>query len=207
MKGLFITFEGTDGSGKTTQMNLLAQRLRQEGRTVLLSREPGGCPISEKIRAILLDRDNAEMDAVTEAYLYAAARAQHVRQVIRPALARGEVVLCDRFLDSSLAYQAYGRGMGEDLVRAINAPAVDGLVPDLTVYLALDAEASVQRSRSRGEQPDRLEMAGVSLQEKVARAYALLAHREPERLVMIDAAQPIAHTQERIWKQVAARIL
>ncbi|MDD4796318.1 MAG: dTMP kinase [Eubacteriales bacterium] len=201
MKGLFITFEGTDGAGKTTQMQRLAQRLQAQCRAVLLSREPGGCPIAEQIRTVLLDPQNMAMSPVTEALLYAAARSQHVYEVIRPALQRGDIVLCDRFLDSSLAYQAYGRGLGEDLVRRINEPALDGLQPDLTFYLALGAASSLRRSEKRSA-PDRLELAGLDLQQKVSLAYGMLAQRESDRIVVVDAAQSIERIHEHIWQAV-----
>ena len=131
---MFITFEGMDGAGKTTQIRLLQERLERAGERVAVTREPGGNALAEKIRALLLDPES-EMDPLTEAYLYAAARAEHVRRVILPALQRGETVLCDRYLDSSLAYQGYGRGLGEETVRRINVQAVAGCLPDRTYLL------------------------------------------------------------------------
>ena len=154
-RGAFLTVEGPDGSGKGTQIERLADALDRWGFEVVHSREPGGTPIGEKIRAILLDRENAAMADETEALLYAASRAQHVREKIRPAVAEGKVVLCDRFLDSSVAYQGGGRALGIDEVLAINAPAVDGTLPDLTVYLDIDHRKAMAR-RCAASEPDRL---------------------------------------------------
>ena len=146
---MFITFEGMDGAGKTTQIRLLQERLEKAGERVVVTREPGGNALAEKIRALLLDPES-EMDPLTEAYLYAAARAEHVRRVILPALQRGETVLCDRYLDSSLAYQGYGRGLGEETVRRINAQAVAGCLPDRTYLLRVPEEAAARRVGARG---------------------------------------------------------
>lgn len=198
-RGIFITFEGGEGSGKSTHLRLLGERLRAEGRTVLITREPGGCPISEKIRALVLDRENVEMTPVTEALLYAAARAQHVAQVIRPALERGEIVLSDRFLDSSIAYQGYGRGLGEDLVRSINAPAIDGLMPEVTFFLSVNVRAAQGRIADR--ELDRLELAGLDFHERVAAAFDQLAHGNNQRIILIETShdpKPVVH--ERVWQ-------
>ncbi|MBO8433846.1 MAG: dTMP kinase, partial [Tyzzerella sp.] len=137
MKGLFITIEGTDGAGKSTQIELLKKYLEDRGKDVLVTREPGGTPISEKIRDIILDRENSEMSSITEALLYASSRAQHVSEKIKPALAEGKIVICDRFVDSSIAYQSVARGLSTKLIEDINKYAVDGLTPDITLYLSL----------------------------------------------------------------------
>ena len=150
MKGIFISFEGADASGKSTQIRLLREWLESKGIEPLVTREPGGTAIGEKIRAILLDRENGEMLPLTEALLYAASRAQHVGQVIRPALKEGRVVITDRFVDSSIAYQGYGRGLGE-VAEIINTPAVDGVLPDLTILLVVDPE-DMRRRRDPGEE-------------------------------------------------------
>src|SRR5213082_561371 len=148
-RGLFISFEGMDGSGKTTQMHRLAARLRNQGRTVLETTEPGGPPIAMKIRRILLDSANQALSPRAELLLYFASRAQNVDEVIRPALERGEVVLSDRFTDSSLVYQGYGRGLGAGAVEALDEVACRGLKPDLTILVDVDAEASLARARAR----------------------------------------------------------
>src|SRR5438309_6281883 len=150
-KGLFITFEGMDGSGKSTQMHRLAARLRDMGRTVLATAEPGGPPIAMKIRRILLDAANQELGPVTEILLYFASRAQNVDEWIVPALGRGEIVLSDRFTDSSLVYQGYGRGLGADAVMALDRVACRGLKPDLTILVDVDAEVSLARAWARNE--------------------------------------------------------
>jgi dTMP kinase len=169
---------------------------------VYRTREPGGSPIGEKIREILLDRENAAMTDVTEALLYAASRAQHVREKILPAVAEGKVVLCDRFLDSSVAYQGGGRQLGIDEVLAINAPAVEGAMPDLTVFLDLDHEESLRR-RCAASEPDRLEMEADSFHARVENGYHELVARDPDRFVVVDAGK----TRDEIAAEIAEKVL
>lgn len=195
-KGIFISFEGIDGSGKSTQIELLYKYITQKGYEVLLTREPGGTPISEKIRNIILDPENKEESGVTEALLYAAARAQLVSEKIKPALDSGKIVICDRFLDSSLAYQAYARGLGDD-VRIINEFAVQGTLPDLTFFLDIDPEESVKRQHLRGKL-DRLELEGLAFQKKVYAGYKELLKLYPKRFRLIDAAGDAAFVHEKI---------
>lgn len=185
-EGAFLSMEGLDGSGKSTQMERLTDTLDRYGFEVEHSREPGGTPIGEKIREILLDRNNGEMTPETEALLYAAARAQHVRERIRPAVAEGKVLLCDRFLDSSVAYQGGGRQLGVDQVLAINAPAVENTMPLVTVYLDLDHRTSLQR-RMAASEPDRLEMEKEEFHTRVEKGYHELIARNPSRYVRVDA--------------------
>ena len=184
-KGYFITFEGPDGCGKTTQIERLREYLSSKGFDIVLTREPGGTPISEKIRAILLDPENKEESGVTEALLYAASRAQHVAEKIKPALEEGKIVLCDRFMDSSLAYQAYARDLGEDVI-SINMFAIQGCSPDLTIFLDLDPEIGQKRQVERGKL-DRLEQEGLSFQKKVYDGYQQLIKKYPERIKVVDA--------------------
>ena len=200
--GAFLTVEGPDGSGKGTQIEQLADKLDRWGWEVIRSREPGGTPIGEKIREILLDRENAAMADETEALLYAASRAQHVREKIRPAVAEGKIVLCDRFLDSSVAYQGGGRKLGIDEVLAINAPAVDGTQPDLTVYLEIDHRKAMER-RCAASVPDRLEMEAESFHARVEDGYHQLIDRDPERFVVVDAER----TREEISAEIAEKVL
>ena len=188
--GLFVTFEGTDGCGKTTQMKRAADWLRGRGYEVVSTREPGGCPISERIREIILDVGSAGMTAECEAMLYAAARAQHVSEVIRPAVKRGAIVLCDRFLDSSLVSQGVGRGLGMGAVRALNRLGVDGCQPDLTLFYDISPERAMQRRRAASA-PDRLELERKEFFEAVYGAYKALAAEDPERIAVIDADRPI----------------
>jgi len=176
-------------------MRLICEKLDELGIPYLRTREPGGCNVAEAVRALVLDPAHAELTPRTEALLYAAARAQHVEEVILPALARGELVLCDRFLDSSLAYQAYGRALGEDAVRAINAFALQGLTPDITFYFAVTTEEAHQRASSR-ETFDRLELAGRDFEERVALGFERLAAQEPERIIRIDASGAKYDTHE-----------
>ena len=201
-RGAFLTVEGPDGSGKGTQIKRLAEALDRFGYEVVHSREPGGTPIGEKIREILLDRENAGMADETEALLYAASRAQHVREKIRPAVAEGKVVLCDRFLDSSAAYQGGGRKLGVDKVLAINAPAVDGTMPDLTVYLDIDHRTAMAR-RCAASEPDRLEMEAESFHARVEDGYHELIKRDPERFIVVNAER----TREEIAKEIAEKVL
>ena len=187
-RGFFLTVEGPDGSGKTTQVDRLENNLRKYGFTVRRTREPGGCAISEAIRGIILDTGNMEMCDTCEALLYAAARAQHVHQVIRPAVENGEVVLCDRFVDSSVAYQGGGRELGVATIQQINAPAVDGMLPDATLYLAIDHREALSR-RLAASTPDRLELQAVEFHGRVQAAYEQLIREDEGRFLVVNAAQ------------------
>lgn len=190
-RGLFITVEGIDGCGKSTQVRLIAAALEAAGHDVLRLREPGGVKISEQIRAILLDPANAEMGDVCELLLYEAARAQLVHQVIRPALAAGKTVVCDRFYDSTTAYQAFADGLDRNMVSQANELAVDGCRPDLTLVFDLPVEDALRR-RSGREAEDRLELKGLEFQERVAAGFRAVAADEPDRVKLIDAGESIA---------------
>jgi dTMP kinase len=208
MKGLFITFEGTEGCGKSTQAVLLVERLRAWGRTVRLFREPGGTPIGEEIRHTLKhSHANAAMTAEAELLLMNASRAQLVREVIRPALANGEIIVCDRFYDSTTAYQGYGRQLDLETVRRIIAVAVGETRPDLTLLLQVPGDVSAERLRSRqATMPfirDRIEEADREFFERVARGYAAVAAAEPKRIHTIDAAGNVVEVQSAIWRSVA----
>ena len=199
-EGYFISFEGGDGSGKSTHIQILREFLEERGYDVILTREPGGTPISEKIRSIILDKANSEMDDMTEALLYAAARAQLVSQIIRPALEEGKVVICDRFVDSSMAYQAYARGLG-DSVKTINAFAVGDCMPDLTILLKVNPQ--VGSSRIGNRERDRIELASSDFHKKVYEGYLQLEKLYPERIVGIDAADTIENISGIISERIA----
>lgn len=189
MKGLFITLEGGDGAGKSTQIRNIERFFTEKGLVVVHTREPGGTQISEKLRDILLDNHNSEMTAVTEMMIYAASRAQHVREKIIPALERGEVVICDRFVDSSVAYQAYGRELG-DMVAEVNKHATGGLKPDITFWLDIDPEAGKARAAKAGEL-DRLELEKMDFHYRVYEGYKKIAAAEPDRVKRINAADTV----------------
>jgi dTMP kinase len=185
-KGLFLTMEGPDGCGKTTQAHLLAEWMEVRGHRVVRTREPGGSPVAERIRSLVLDVKQQGMRDLTEALLFAASRAQHVRDVIRPALSRGDDVVCDRFVDSSIVYQGAARGLGEALVASLNEAAVDGLVPDATILMLLDPITAIARRRAANA-PDRME-GDDDLARRVYEAYLALAEREPKRVHPVDAS-------------------
>ena len=180
---MFVTFEGLDGSGKTTQIDLLRARLEADGHEVVVTREPGGTPLGEAIRRVVLE--GPDMEPWPEAALFAAARSQIVADVIRPALARGADVLCDRYVDSSLAYQGIARGLGLERVLELNLDAVGGLMPDRTFLLAVDAGAAAARV---GDSPDRIERETDDFRDRVAAAYLELAERWPERITVLDGS-------------------
>lgn len=185
-KGLFITFEGPDGSGKSTQIKFLHKHLDDLGLETIFTREPGGTAIGEKLRKIILDKNNSEMSDMTEALLYAASRAQHVHELIKPALESGKIVICDRFIDSSIAYQGYGRNLGE-CVRTINELAIEGCMPDVTFLMDLPPE--IGKSRLREGHEDRLELEKIEFHNKVFDGYKEIAKIYPQRFAIIDACR------------------
>jgi dTMP kinase len=197
--GSFIVFEGGEGAGKSTQEALLAQWLESQGMTVLRTREPGGTPAGEAIRTILLSNENAGLTDRAEALLFAAARGEHAAQVIRPALAAGTVVVCDRYLDSSVAYQGYGRELGAEYVRGLSMWATRDLVPDLTVLLDVDPAIGLSRVTS----PDRLESEPIDYHQRVRRAFVDIAAADPTRYLVIDADQDKDAIAEQIRHRVA----
>lgn len=203
-RGTFIVFEGGDGSGKTTQMEALERWMQARGEQVVVTREPGGTKIGARIRDVLLDPNAAEMDARTEALLYAADRAQHVKEVIEPALKAGTIVLSDRFIDSSLAYQGAARGLGVDHILQISEWATGGLLPDLVFYLSVDPVAGL--ARSEGE-PDRIEREANDFHAQVAEAYLQLAQRFPSRFVVIDASNSVSQVHAKVIQVITERDL
>jgi dTMP kinase len=204
--GLFVTFEGPEGSGKTTQMHSLAAYLQEQGYDVVTTREPGSTPIGERVRSILLDPAHTEMLPSTEFLLFSAARAQHVGQVIRPHLARGKIVFSDRYADSSLAYQGYGHQLDLEVMQTISRFATDELVPDLTLYFDVPVEIGLQRKAGgSGDAWNRMEQKEIEYHERVRAGYLAMAAREPERWIVIDATQDIAEVQATIRKLVLAR--
>ncbi len=196
-KGLFITVEGTDGSGKTTQIKLMEKFLSAQGVDVILSREPGGTQISEMIRDLILDPRNTDISPLTEMMLYAAARAQHVFQVIRPALESGKYVICDRFVDSSYAYQGCGRGVDLKTVADVNRAAVDGVVPDITFFLDIDPRLAIER-RIKSTGADRIEQEKMDFHIRVYEGYRKMALLYPDRIKTIDASKSIEEISSQI---------
>lgn len=203
-KGLFITFEGLDGTGKTTQMAALEARMQQQGLVFLRTREPGGTPVGEKIREVILDPAHPEMCPRAEALLYAASRAQHVTEVILPALEQGVTVICDRFFDSSLAYQGYARMLPLGEVEAINRFAMQGLNPDLTFLLDIPPGETVSRMQERS--PDRLEQEADDFKKRVRAGFLKIASFEPGRIRVLDATRPIEELAEEVWNQVSCQL-
>ena len=198
-KGLFITFEGGDGCGKTTQIKLLDEYLKNKGYKTLLTREPGSVGLGEKVREILLNYDG-EVSPVCESFLFLADRAQNVDCIIRPALEEGTIVICDRHTDSSVAYQGYGRGLDIDRINMLNNIATSGLKPDLTIVLDVDVETSQARV---GSEKDRMESAGIEFFERVRQGFLEIAKQEPDRVKVVDSKQSIEDIHKQILELVA----
>lgn len=211
----FITFEGVEGCGKTTQIRLLAEALRKSGRRVVQTREPGGCAIADKIRAILLDAQNSAMKPLAELLLYAAARAQHVAEIIAPALGRGEIVLCDRFTDATIAYQGHGRGLDMGTILELNETATAGCRPDLTILIDCPVEIGLKRAMARiearsaakgeSQREERFELESKQFHQRVRDGYLALARENPGRFIVIDGNRGIEETAALVAEAVATR--
>lgn len=199
MRGKLISFEGCEGSGKSTKLKMLEQYLQERGVDYMMTREPGGNPISEKIRALILDKENDQMTAECEALLYAAARAQLLKDKIEPALAAGKLVVCDRYIDSSLAYQGEARGLGQEFVRKVNAFAFENYLPDCTIFLDITPEAAFERKHGADED-DRMEQEGIAFHQKVYEGYKKIALSEPDRFIAVDAVGEKDETFLRVLK-------
>ena len=207
-KGQFITFEGPEGAGKTTVIATLHERLEAAGKQVVLTREPGGIRIAEQIRSIILDNDNTEMDAKTEALLYAAARRQHLIEKVIPALNAGAIVLCDRFIDSSLAYQGHARGLGIDEVLLINQFAIENTMPDLTIFFDINPEEGLARiMNNSSREKNRLDKESIAFHEGVYQGYKELLQRYPERIVVTNARLPEAAVTDNVWKIISSQLM
>ncbi|MBO9508798.1 dTMP kinase [Thalassospira sp. A3_1] len=208
--GLFISFEGGEGSGKTTQIRRLESWFRQRGREVVVTREPGGSPGAEEIRNLLLTGDPGRWDAVTEALLMFASRRDHVERTIRPALAEGKVVLCDRFADSSVAYQGFGHGLGAEYIRNLWQIAIDGFKPDLTLIFDLPVEVGLERAGARfaniSAAEDRFERMGTEFHQRLRNGFIEIARKNPERCEIVDANGDIDLVCERMISVVSARL-
>ncbi|WIF95929.1 dTMP kinase [Caminicella sporogenes] len=205
MKGIFISFEGPEGAGKTTQIKLLKDYLEKKGYEVLVTREPGGTNISEQIRSIILNKNNIEMNNITEAMLYAASRAQHVSELIKPSLEKGKIIISDRFVDSSIVYQGIGRNLGIDFVKSINDMAIQGIMPQITFLLKISPNEGLKR-RFSSDECNRLDMEKVEFHNKVYEGYLELESLYPERIVGIDASRSIEKVHEEIIKIVEKKI-
>lgn len=205
----FVTFEGIEGSGKSTQLARAADYLREAGRSVLTTREPGGTPLGEALRKLLVPPSEGEdtLDPVAEWLLYEADRRQHVRDVLKPAIARGEIVLCDRYSDATEAYQLAGRGVDPDAIARVDALARDGLVPDLTLLFDLEPEAGLARAVARdGGRPGRFEAASLDFHRRVRQAYLEIARREPSRVALIDAARAPDEVFAEAWEILRRKV-
>ncbi|MBM3283792.1 dTMP kinase [Candidatus Gottesmanbacteria bacterium] len=201
MKGFFITVEGIEGSGKSVQVGLLASRLREEGYEIVVTREPGGTRIGEEIRNITHNPQNVELTAASEAYLMAASRAQLVREIIRPALLDGKIVIADRFIDSSLSYQGYGREFGEDIIIRLNRLATDDVFPDLTIFLDVSPKVGFARRNNSGKK-DRLDLQQKDFYRRVYEGYKKLAEKHKERYFIVDSSKSIEEVAQIIWNRV-----
>ena len=202
MKGLFITFEGTEGSGKTTLIDKVENHLNSMGYKVVKTREPGGIKIAEQIRNVILDVNNTKMDKITEALLYAASRRQHLVEKVLPNLEKGYIVICDRFIDSSLAYQGYARGIGIDKVYKINLSATDGVLPDYTFYIDVRPEVGLARIAKNNREQNRLDLENISFHQNVYEGYKEVEKMFPDRFININGEQAIDDVFEDIKKKL-----
>lgn len=203
--GLFVTFEGGEGAGKSTQSRLLADRLVQAGLEVVMTREPGGTPTAETLRTLLLD-PNVALDPMEQVLLFYTARHNHVEQVIRPALRAGKVVICDRFSDSTAAYQGAAGGLGSGVIAEVDRIVLDGFKPDLTILLDLAVDTGNKRITARGEATDRFEQAPVAFHDRLREAFLEIAGREPDRVVVFDAAEQATVIAEQVFATVQGRL-
>ena len=203
---MFITLEGPEGSGKSTQLRLLTTFLREHGFNVVATREPGGTPIGDEIRGILHHVDNTAMSPITEVLLYAASRAQLVSEIIRPALVAGKLVICDRYIDSTFAYQGYGRGLDQDMLKALTSIATDDLRPDLTLLLDVEVSTGLARRLSEGEEMNRLDLEETAFHERVRRGYHRLAQSQPDRWEIVDAGREVDAIQADVRRIVSSRL-
>lgn len=204
---LFVTFEGGEGSGKSSAIALLNQRLIERGYQTVLTREPGGTPIAEQIRNVILDKENTAMDSRTEALLYAASRRQHLVEKVWPAIKEGKIVLCDRYLDSSLAYQGGARGLGIDEVLNINLFATEGTFPDLTLLFDIEPELGLERiAKNASREVNRLDLERIEFHRGVRKTFLELAARYPERFVIIDASKPLNDVVNDAFEAISARL-
>lgn len=202
-KGLFITFEGIDGCGKTTQIKLLKEFLEKNGKTVLLTREPGAKGLGVKLREILLNYDG-EVSSNCESFLFLADRAQHIDTIIKPAIERGEIVLCDRHTDSTVAYQGYGRGVNLERINMLNDIATSGMKPDLTLVFDIDIETSLSRV---GKTKDRMESAGIEFFKRVREGYLAIAKENPERVKLFDGTESIENLHKKVLDAVRQKVV
>jgi len=205
-RGKFITFEGGEGAGKSTQARRLADRLRGMGRTVVVTREPGGSPGAETIRELLVQGEAERWSPITETLLMYAARRDHIERTVEPALARGEIVVCDRFYDSTRAYQGAGGGAPMGLIAVLEAEVVGAVVPDLTLIFDLPVDEGLARAAARGEGEARFESKGQAFHERLRAAYLEIARREPDRCVIVDAVGDLATIEARVWDAVSTRL-
>lgn len=202
MKGKFITLEGPDGSGKTTVSLEIVKKLKKMGYKVLLTREPGGVDIAEQIRKVILDKNNIAMDSKTEALLYAAARRQHLVEKVLPALEEGYIVICDRFVDSSLAYQGVGRQLGIDKVYQMNLFAIEDIMPDKTIFFDIDYKLGLERIKSNKRESDRLDNASLDFHKKVYEGYLAICNKYPDRIVKIDASLNVESVVDLVLEEI-----
>ena len=205
MKNKWISFEGGEGSGKTTLIQALEKKLKAKGEEVLVTREPGGVPVAEKIRQILLEKTQDQMDPMTEAILFAASRRQHLVEKVLPALEEGKIVLMDRYVDSSVVYQGYARNLGMDKIKELNAYATSGHMPFLTFYLDLEPEVGLARIHNNRRDKNRLDLESINFHEKIREGYQILCAKE-ERIHCINADQPIEKLVEEVWKVIQEKL-